>query len=314
MIQVAGLTLRYPSLQRPAVDDLSLSVPAGRVMGFVGPNGAGKTSTLRALAGLLTPAAGTVRVCGADLAEDPDAVRGRVGYLPDSGGWPPGLTVAEALELFAALQRVPGAEVARRLAEVMELVGLTRLDGAEAARLSRGQQQRLGLARCLLHEPDVLLLDEPAAGLDPAARRELRAVLGELGAMGKAVIVSSHVLADVAAACDDVAILEAGRLVHAGPVSEVGDLAPAGRLILIDTDTPPGELRELVAAAAPGARIELDGRATARVVVGAHEDAEPLATSLAAAILDRGHALTRLEIAEPDLEHAFLEVTRGEVA
>ena len=220
IISVRGLTVHYPGSARPAVDALDLSLKPGEVFGFLGPNGAGKTSTMRVLAALLIPTAGYVRIAGHELGREADQIRQKVGFLPDFFGMPERLSARSYLEFFAALQGVQASERGDRVATCLELVDAGDLAERQASQLSRGQEQRIGLARVLLHEPELLLLDEPASGLDPRARLELRDILVELGAMGRGVMVSSHVLSDLAATCNSVGIMEQGQLLFRGPVEE----------------------------------------------------------------------------------------------
>ncbi len=216
MISIRGLTKRYGALT--ALADLNLEVGPGRIFGLIGPNGAGKTTTIRILATLLRPTAGEVTIAGHALDREPAAIRRLIGYLPDAAGVYEDLLVDEYLRFFAAVAGVRGAQADRVVGDVLELTDLAykRKDLVET--LSRGMRQRLGVARALLPDPAVLLLDEPASGLDPRARVELRSLLKTLRGMGKTIIISSHILWELGELCDAVGILEAGRLVFSGPV------------------------------------------------------------------------------------------------
>jgi ABC-2 type transport system ATP-binding protein len=315
MIEVERLHVRYPRTERPAVDGISFSVPKGQVFGFIGPNGAGKTTTLRVLSALLAPDSGKVRVCGLDVRAKPDAVRSRVGFLPDFFGVPESLSCVEYLELHAALQGVPPAEREPAIQGALELTDLREKADVRADSLSRGMLQRLGLARVLLHEPDVLLLDEPASGLDPRARVEVREVLRELGRLGKTIFVSSHVLADLAAVCEAVGIMERGRLVHAGSIGETLELASSRVEAVVLTLAAEGveaTRRALEADGTLGALIEEGEHDVLRVTLpgGVNEPAARVAAALSTAGLTAVH----LELEALDLERAFLALTQGRLA
>jgi ABC-2 type transport system ATP-binding protein len=231
IVSVRGLTKRYGQLF--AVRDLDLDVPRGATYGLIGPNGAGKTTTMAVLASLLLPTAGVVRVAGLDPATDPAGVRAKVGYMPDVLGVYDATTVEEYLQFFAGAYRVPRRQWPGLLDGLLELVDLTTKRDAEVNSLSRGMKQRLSLARALVHDPDLLILDEPASGLDPRARIDLRTLLVTLREMGKTVLISSHILPELQEVCTDVAIIEAGRLLAAGPPREILDRLGGGRTIVV---------------------------------------------------------------------------------
>jgi ABC-2 type transport system ATP-binding protein len=220
-VSIRGLTKRYGQLL--AVRDLSLDIPRGSIFGLIGPNGAGKTTTFAILASLLSPTAGAVSILGHDPGRDPREVRRRLGYMPDILGVYDGLRVDEYLEFFAASYRLPKARWKPTIEALLELVDLTTKRDAMVNSLSRGMKQRLSLARALVHDPEVLVLDEPASGLDPRARVELRNLLVELRGMGKTVVVSSHILAELSEMCTEVAIMEKGRLLAAGTPGQIRD-------------------------------------------------------------------------------------------
>ena len=199
--------------------DVTFDVGAGEIFGFIGPNGAGKTTTIRVMATLLEPMAGRVEIDGVDVSIDPEAVRRCIGYMPDHAGVYDRITVREYLEFFADALRVPSLGV---VDAVLELTDLGKLQDKLVATMSKGMKQRLQLARILLHDPKVLILDEPASDLDPRARIEIRDLLLELRSLGKTIFLSSHILTELADVCTSVGILERGRLVVAGPISEIG--------------------------------------------------------------------------------------------
>lgn len=218
-VEAAGVRRTFGDVV--AVDSATLSVPAGQVTALVGPNGAGKTTLLLMLASLLAPDSGTIRVAGFDPVTEPAEVRARMGWMPDFFGSYDSLTTREVLDFTAAAFRLPAAAAARRVADLMITVHLDEFADRPVHVLSRGQKQRLGLARALVHDPPVLLLDEPAAGLDPRSRIELRALLRGLAAEGHAILVSSHILAELESTADRVVFVDRGRTVSERSLSEL---------------------------------------------------------------------------------------------
>src|SRR2546421_212620 len=219
MIKVQNVYKRYRSVH--ALDDLSLEVPQGAIYGLIGPNGAGKTTLLRILGALISPTAGQVWFDEEEVSRSPIAIQRKVGYMPDFFGVYPDLTSTEYLEFYAGIHGVARRKLASTIMDLLELVDLTSKRDSPVETLSRGMKQRLCLARALVHDPDVLLLDEPASGLDPRARIELRELLRTLHGMGKTIVISSHILLELAEMCTDVAIIQGGHLVVAGGVDQV---------------------------------------------------------------------------------------------
>ncbi len=217
-IRVRHLSHRYGA--REVLRDVSFDVAHGEIFGFIGPNGAGKTTTIRVMATLLEPATGRVEIDGFDVSIDPDRVRRAIGYMPDHAGVYDRITVREFLEFFADSYRIPDPSV---VDVVLELTDLKKLDGRLVVELSKGMKQRLQVARILLHDPKVLILDEPASDLDPRARIELRDLLLELRELGKTIFLSSHILTELSDVCTSIGILERGQLVVAGPIAAIGD-------------------------------------------------------------------------------------------
>jgi ABC-2 type transport system ATP-binding protein len=201
-VRTIGLTRNYGTMT--ALNALDLTVNQGDLFGFIGSNGAGKTTTLRILATFLAPTAGQALVLGNDVVREADAVRHVIGYMPDFFGVYKDMEVTEYLDFFGACYRIPSAQREKTVNDVLELVGLTEKKGSLIGALSRGMQQRLGLARVLIHDPKLLLLDEPASGLDPRARIEMMAILQELQRMGKTIIISSHILSELQTLCNRV--------------------------------------------------------------------------------------------------------------
>src|SRR5687767_8875463 len=219
MIECRDLTKKYGELF--AVDRLSLKLEPGDVYGFIGPNGSGKTTTMRMLATLLNPSWGEATVCGHSIYTGSKEIRRAIGYMPDFFGVYDDMKVAEYLEFFAAAYRIPVGARKKKVDQVLDYVDLGYKRDALVTSLSRGMTQRLGLARVLLHDPQVLLLDEPASGLDPRARIEIRGLLKELRNMGKTIMVSSHILPELADICNKIGIIEKGELLVNDSVTEV---------------------------------------------------------------------------------------------
>jgi ABC-2 type transport system ATP-binding protein len=297
-IEVAGLRKQYRRLRggsRVAVDGLDLAVPQGGVFGFLGPNGAGKTTTIRCLLGLVAPTAGTCRLLGADVGGELRRVAGRVGSMVETPALFPTMTGRRNLELLGRLHRIGP----RRVAEVLERVGLTERADDLVKRYSLGMRQRLGLAAALLKDPEVLILDEPANGLDPAGIKEVRDLLRGLGGEGRTVFVSSHLLSEVRQTCDRVAILARGRCVAAGPVAEVlANGHGAGLLVRLD-DLDRGR----AVLDAVGIQASPDGDVL-RVALPPEK-----AATVTKALAGEGLYLTELRPDEADLEAVFLELT-----
>jgi ABC-2 type transport system ATP-binding protein len=298
VIEVAGLHKHYRRLRggsRVAVDGLDLAVPEGGVFGFLGPNGAGKTTTIRCLLGLVAPTAGTCRLLGADIAGELHRVAGRVGSIVETPALFPTMSGRRNLELLGRLHGIGP----RRVTQTLERVGLAERGDDLAKRYSLGMRQRLGLAAALLKDPEVLLLDEPANGLDPAGIKEVRDLLRGLGADGRTVFVSSHLLSEVRQTCDRVAILARGRCVAAGPVAQVlANGHGAGLLVRLD-DLDRGR----AVLKATGIQASLHGDAL-HVAVAPDE-----AATVTKALAGEGLYLTELRPDEADLEAVFLELT-----
>jgi len=219
MIEVSNFTKRYGDFV--AVDDLSFSIGKGEIFGFIGPNGAGKSTTIRFLATLLRPTSGEGRVAGHSVTEDPMSVRRLIGFMPDDFGVYDGMKVWEFLDFFAVAYEIPRKARRKIIGEVLELLDLTHKKEDYVNGLSKGMKQRLCLAKTLIHDPPVLILDEPASGLDPRARLEMKALLIELKKMGKTILISSHILSELADFCTSIGIIERGRLLAAGSIADI---------------------------------------------------------------------------------------------
>ncbi|GLV59435.1 ABC transporter [Dictyobacter sp. S3.2.2.5] len=219
IIKIQNVSKRYHNTH--ALRDISLEIPRGTIYGLIGPNGAGKTTLLRILAALLTPSSGQVWIEEQEVTRTPSIIQRKVGYMPDFFGVYPDLTSAEYLEFYAGIHGIPRQKRAGIVTDLLELVELSSKREAMVETLSRGMKQRLCLARALVHDPDILLLDEPASGLDPRARVELRELVRTLQGMGKTILISSHILLELAEMCTDIAIIQNGQLVIAGDVERV---------------------------------------------------------------------------------------------
>lgn len=305
-VQTIGLTRVYGNMV--ALNSLDLIVNRGDLFGFIGSNGAGKTTTLRILATFLQPSAGTARVLGHDVVHDADAVRHVIGYMPDFFGVYKDMEVTEYLDFFGACYRIPTAKREKTVIDVLELVGLSEKRGALIGALSRGMQQRLGLARVLIHDPQVLLLDEPASGLDPRARIEMMAILQELQRLGKTIIISSHILSELQSLCNRVAIIEKGKLIYSGPVQGVRDQMASGLVYWVTIIGDSARAIELLKSRPEVAEAEaVDGQV--KVTFKTHDiDASMLPELL----VQNGIKFNGLWEDELGLEEVFLRVTKGE--
>jgi len=231
MIEVVNFTERYGDFV--AVDDLSFSIGKGEIFGFIGPNGAGKSTTIRFLATLLRPTSGEGRICGHSVTADPMAVRRVIGFMPDDFGVYDGMKVWEFLDFFAVAYEIPRVSRKKIIGEVLELLDLTHKKDDYVNGLSKGMKQRLCLAKTLVHDPPVLILDEPASGLDPRARLEMKALLGELRRMGKTILISSHILSELADFCTSIGIIERGKLLAAGSIQEIQQQIRSHRVLKV---------------------------------------------------------------------------------
>jgi ABC-2 type transport system ATP-binding protein len=308
MIRTEGLTKRYGA--HDALQGIDLHVEEGDLFGFIGPNGAGKTTTIRILTTLLEPTSGEASVGGHSVWTEKEKIRAMLGYMPDDFGVYRDMTVSEYLHFFAAAYGIPPRGRKSLVGGLLELVDLTVKEHALVDTLSRGMQQRLGLARTLVHDPKVLVLDEPASGLDPRARIEIREILRELRSMGKTILLSSHILSELAEVCNRVAVLEQGRLVAQGHLGDILESARDGtRIELRTTDDARAcvVLRELPAVDT----AEID-ETTRKIKV---QLARPMdLADIAAHLHARDLHLRLLAEREPTLEEVFMKLTKGLVS
>src|SRR5580658_2437987 len=305
-VETIHLTRAYGNIT--ALNDLNLVINRGDLFGFIGSNGAGKPDLRRLLATFLAPSAGTAKILGHDVIREADAVRHVIGYMPDFFGVYKDMEVTEYLDFFGACYKIPTAQREKTVNDVLELVGLTEKKGALIGALSRGMQQRLGLARVLIHDPQVLLLDEPASGLDPRARIEMMAILQELQRLGKTIIISSHILSELQTLCNRVAIIEKGRLIYSGPVQGVRDQMSSGLIVWVKVADATDRAIELLKTRPEVAEVALvDGRIKVTMV-----DHDTDHGFVAETLVRGGLKLVGLQEDELGLEEVFLRVTRGE--
>ncbi len=308
LVSIENLIVRYGKTE--AVHDISLNIPRGAIYGFIGPNGAGKTSTIKVLATLLRPSAGRVRVCGHDVVTNPGEVRRKIGYLPDFFGVYDDLSAEEYLHFFAAAYHIPSSKRRGIIADVLSLTDLTAKAQAPVDGLSRGMKQRLGIARLLLHDPEFLLLDEPANGLDPRARIEMRELLKELQNLGKTILISSHILHELAQFCSHIGILEQGRVVAAGPLQEIYRTLSLDRAIHIGLAGSSAPWLEKIRAIAGVASVE---EQPDRLVVRLREG-ELSPEDLLDVIRATGARVRMFQPDAVDMETAFMKLTEGKTA
>jgi ABC-2 type transport system ATP-binding protein len=306
-IETRNLTRRFERVM--AVDNLHLQVRAGSLCGLIGPNGAGKTTTLRMLAGLLEPTSGQIVLNGQVANHDWRGLRRQIGYMPDFFGVYEDMLVWEYLDFFGRCYGLSATRRRQVTDELLELVDLAEKRNAYVETLSRGMRQRLCLAHALVHDPSVLLLDEPASGLDPRARVEMRELLRELSAMGKTILVSSHILAELAELCDSVSIIEKGRLVASGPLDEVRRLAMQGRVLQVKTLSDP-DAAEAVLRDQPGVGQIYGADGSFEVEFTGDDEAT---ADLLETLLARGLRVIAFNEVASDLEEVFLRLTKGEV-
>jgi len=307
-IKVANLTKRFGDLE--AVSGLSFTVPHGEVCAFVGPNGAGKTTTMRILATLSRPTSGRVRVGGHDCTLAPLQVRRIMGFMPERYGLYKDLPVGDYLAFFAAAYGVPEREQPALVDRLLELTDLANKKKEAADKLSRGMRQRFALARALVHSPKVLVLDEPAAGLDPRARIELRELVGRLREMGVTILISSHILTELEDMCTSVVIIEKGKLVHASGLEDARRALRPKPAVRIEVSGDPEVARALLEG------LEFVERAA--VVEGAllveYEGGEEKIAEMTAALVKADVTIQRVSEDKADLEELFMRLTKGDVA
>ena len=290
-----------------AVKDISFCVGRGQVFGYIGPNGAGKTTSMKILATLETPTSGNAYVDGFSVVDDPDRVRRRVGYMPDYFGTYPNVEVADYLDFFARAYGLVGKERLQALKFTMGFTKLDTLAHKPVSGLSKGMKQRLSLGRTMVHDPSVLILDEPAAGLDPRARIELREMIGDLADRGKTVLVSSHILTELAEMCDSVGIIEQGSLLAVGSVAEIQRKMMASTMVELTLLERSDELAKWLEGQFDCSEIRTCGKVVTFQLTGEKEREADLLRDVILA----GFRVTAFGSRTQSLEDVFLEVTKG---
>ena len=308
MIRIEHVSHFFGAFQ--VLRDVTFRVPAGEIFGFIGPNGAGKTTTIRMMATLLEPDDGRVMVDGIDVVDAPAEVRKVLGFMPDSFGVYDRITVEEYLEFFAAAHGLPLSGRKKTIDAVMELTELGQIQGKLVQTLSKGMKQRLAIARTLLHDPKVLVLDEPANGLDPRARIEMRELIEELRRLKKTILLSSHILTELSDMCTSVAILEKGRLVASGTVDRIAQGLRPERAVLVRLLSPPDDAEARLRRAPDVGEVSREPDGSFRVQYRGGDEA--LAAIVEHAVGDKLR-IVRLEPDQDDLERIFLDVTKGEL-
>jgi ABC-2 type transport system ATP-binding protein len=307
-IETHELSKKYGKLT--AVEDLNLQVARGALYGLIGPNGAGKTTSLRMLAGLLEPTSGEIIINGQVANHDWRELRRQIGYMPDFFGVYEDMLVWEYLDFFARCYGLPKERQRQVVDELLELVDLSEKRDNYVQTLSRGMRQRLCLAHALVHDPQVLLLDEPASGLDPRARVEMRELLRELGSMGKTILVSSHILTELGELCDSIGIIERGRLVASGPLDEISLQIHQEKSLRIKILSDHDQAKTILHNQ-PGVGHVFDKNGF--LEIDFHGDEEE-AARLLETLLQQGVRVSSFAEITSDLEEVFLKLTKGEVA
>ncbi len=325
MIETINLSKRYADTV--ALDNLNLSIEAGDCFGFIGPNGAGKTTTIKILATLLKPSSGQAMIDGLTVGYQNRLIRPAIGYVPDFMGAYQDMVVTEYLEFFAACYGIHGKQRRKVVQDVLDLTDLNYKASADVNGLSRGMQQRLSVARVLLHDPKVLLMDEPASGLDPRARIEMRELLKELKRMGKTIIISSHILPELAELCNVVGIIERGQLLFSGSVQEALRRARVGHTLHVSVADRTKEAAELLAKIPGVTKVAIteeqvalgpagngtSTRSSVRSVINLSFDpgAKTDPSDVPNILINQGFRLTQFTEESVNLETAFMRLTKG---
>ena len=305
MIDIRGFSKQYGDFT--AVQRLTLKIDAGEMFGFIGPNGAGKSTTIRFLATLLHATRGEASINGHSVTQDPIGVRRSVGYMPDNFGVYDGMKVWEFLDFFAVAYQVPRSRRKQVLSDVLELLDLTHKRDDFVNGLSRGMKQRLCLAKTLVHDPPVLILDEPASGLDPRARLEVKALLKELRTMGKTILISSHILTELADCCTSIGIIERGQLLLHGPIDKVYRQIQQHRTLEVRFAGNPEDGISLLRSDPKVRNVSVNTRSATVEFDGNDTDVQRLLRTLVAA----NCGLISFADKEPTLEDVFMMVTKG---
>jgi ABC-2 type transport system ATP-binding protein len=313
MIETINLTKKYGELI--ALNNLNLAIDEGACFGFIGPNGAGKTTTIKVLATLLKPTWGEARIDGKVIGYQNPQIRPIIGYVPDFMGAYDDMVVTEYLEFFAACYDIHGKQREQVVRDVLDLTDLNYKANAEVNGLSRGMKQRLSIARVLLHDPKVLLLDEPASGLDPRARIEIRELLKELRRMGKTIIISSHILHELAELCNMVGIIEQGELLFSGSVEEIMRRASMGQVVHITVDDRHELAAQLLAKVKGITKVDVTAHnGSTRIDVTIDPASGLVVSELPSRLIAQGFRISSMMPEQVNLETAFMRLTKGLVA
>lgn len=313
MIETVNLTRKYGELT--ALDNLNLTIEEGTCFGFIGPNGAGKTTTIKILATLLKPTWGEARVDGHVVGYQNHLIRPIIGYVPDFLGAYDDMLVSEYLEFFAACYGIHGEKRMRVVGEVLELTDLISKRASDVNGLSRGMQQRLSVARVLLHDPKVLLMDEPSSGLDPRARIEMRELLKELRRMGKTIVISSHILFELAELCTAVGVVEQGKLIFSGGITEMMDRAGSGSMVHVVVDERPQEAAVLLKQVRGILKVTLEREEkVVRIDVTIDPKSGIPISDIPSRLIAQGFRVARFSHEPMNLETAFMRLTKGIVS
>jgi len=305
MVRVENLTKRFNGTL--AVDRLNMEIPDGEIYGFVGANGAGKTTTMRIIAGLLAPTSGKVFINGKDVFKEPLEVKRHIGYMPDFFGVYNDLKVSEYMNFYAGLQGISKSDCGSLIDSLLELVRLTHKKDAYVDTLSRGMKQRLCLARSLIHDPEFLILDEPASGLDPRARVEMKEILKELRSMGKTVLISSHILPELSELCTSIGIIDSGRLVASGSVSEVVEkLSRSGKVKIKVASKEEEAVRMLMEMPGIGSISSVSGLLEVNV-----EGGDEACVKILKTLVSNDIPVVSFQPVEGSLEAVFMHLTEG---
>jgi len=309
MIEIRNLVKEFD--HKKALNSISLEVKEGDAFGFIGPNGAGKTTTIKILSTILQPTDGEAYLNGLSVVDHPEEVRGLIGYMPDYFGVYDGLQIWEYLDFFAASYREPPSTRAKIIDDVLELTDLKDMKNTYIESLSRGMKQRLGVAKTLLHDPKILILDEPATGLDPRARIELKELLKELTRMKKTIFISSHILPELSDICNKIGIIEAGKLLACGYMEDFVEAlqSEALRVISIRTLSDPKKLEEALSGYPGVLNFTRENRSLSIEFSGGNEDVSQLLKYL----VENDLKVVEFHQKSTNLEDVFLKVTRGEV-
>jgi len=310
MIQTTNLTRKYGDLV--ALDNLNLEIDDGECFGFIGPNGAGKTTTIKILATLLKPSWGEARIDGKVIGYQNSEIRPIIGYVPDFMGSYDDMVVSEYLDFFATCYGLSGSQRHRAVGDVLELTDLNYKTNSQVASLSRGMSQRLSIARVLLHDPKVLLLDEPASGLDPRARIEIRELLKELNRMGKTILISSHILHELAELCTSVGIIEQGKLLYCGRVETILAEAKVGKLIHIEVTERVEDAAALLRTVDGISMVDIvikNGQSRIDVTIDPNSKLDQ--SELPNRLIAKGFRIISMQGEQVNLETAFMRLTKG---